>query len=156
MEKPARVRAGCPAPAGEATRRVQKRSARSTASVRSCHASPSATGRNPEEHLVSGVAVRAVLKGNQDGFETDAFREHPYRPQSEILSPPAAGIYSKRTHPVKPRSSSICLRSASKVLSSCRSMVTEKSIPIFRSVPLRNLGRILVPSRFQISGGTSP
>ncbi len=64
--------------------------------------------------------------------------------------------YSNRTRPDNPRSSSICLRSASNVLSSCRSMVTEKSIPILRSVPLRSLGRILVPSRFQISGGTSP
>jgi hypothetical protein len=35
-------------------------------------------------------------------------------------------------------------------------MVTENSMPILRSEPLRSLGRIFVPSRFQISGGTSP
>ena len=35
-------------------------------------------------------------------------------------------------------------------------MVKENSIPILRSEPLRNFGSTFVPSRFQISGGTSP
>ena len=58
--------------------------------------------------------------------------------------------------PVRPRSSSICLRSVSKLCASCPSMVTENSIPILRSEPPRNFGSTFVPSRFQISGGTSP
>jgi len=48
------------------------------------------------------------------------------------------------------------LRSVSKLCTSCPSMVTENSISILRSEPLRNFGRTFVPSRFQISGGTSP
>ena len=58
--------------------------------------------------------------------------------------------------PVRPRSSSICLRSVSKLCTSCPSTVTENSIPILRSEPPRNFGSTFVPSRFQISGGTSP
>ena len=68
----------------------------------------------------------------------------------------ARPIHSICTRPDKPRSSRICLRSASKLRETPFSTVTENAIPILRSAPLRSFGRTFVPRRFQISGGTSP
>ena len=55
-----------------------------------------------------------------------------------------------------PKSWIICLISATKLWALWLSTVTENSIPIFRLLPLRNLGHIFVPRRFHTSGGTSP
>jgi len=56
----------------------------------------------------------------------------------------------------KPRSSIICWRSVWKFWAIVSSTITENSIPILISEPLRNLGISLVPRRFHTSGGTSP
>ncbi len=64
--------------------------------------------------------------------------------------------YTIFTLPVKPRSSSICRISVSKLRASWPSTVTENSIPILRSEPLFSFGNTFVPNRFQISGGTLP
>ncbi|WP_157367347.1 hypothetical protein [Aminiphilus circumscriptus] len=41
-------------------------------------------GPQPEEHLVSGIAVRAVLKGDREGFEAGGSNQlQPYGSQEQ-------------------------------------------------------------------------
>ena len=63
---------------------------------------------------------------------------------------------STRTRSLSPRSVRICRSSLSMFCANCEPTLTEKSMPTLRSSPDRSLGRILVPSRFQTSGGTVP
>ena len=113
-----------------------------------------------------------TLGGVDSGMESDSLiRFLPWTPATSYIclvrprcfrvefTPqvvPLPGNYSIFTESPTPSSRRICRSSAATAAAESALRVTEKSIPIFRSEPARSLGRILVPRRFQTSGGTFP
>lgn len=83
--------------------------------------------------------VHVVLDGTEGSAPSDAIATH-----------------STLIESARPSSCRICRSSAARLSAEPAVSVTEKSSPILRSEPERSLGRILVPSRLQTSGGIAP